>query len=173
MSTGLRRSVVVVAGMLLAGTGGACDWTHVLGDRDLPPPTSSHKPVPDAAAPDATPVVTPDGATAPDSGSGNASYDAMCRHYCQTLAETDVLVCAASVGGDAESCTAKWSSTTDECFDLRCGTGRVGLPLCLEQCDALATDYNDRCPVVGPSSDPLCPASQAAHDAACRAGCVL
>ena len=172
VSTGLRRSVVVVAGILLAGTGMACNWTHLLGDPDLPPSTSPHKPMPDAATPDATPVVTSDGGTASDSGLGSDSYNAMCRHYCQALEETDVLVCASS-GGDAESCTTSWSSTTDTCFDLRCSSRRVDLSLCLQQCHVLATGYADRCPVAGPSSDPLCPASQADHDDACRAGCVL
>ena len=177
MSKGLRRSVVVVAGMLLAGTGMACTWTDLLGDPDLPPRTAPHRPMPDAATPaaampDARPVVTSDGGTASDSGLGSDSYDGMCRHYCQALEETDVLVCASS-GGDAKSCRTSSSSTTDTCFDLRCRSRRVDLPLCLQQCDALATRYADRCPVTGSSSDPLCPVSQADHDAVCRAGCVL
>lgn len=146
--------MVLIAGLLLAGMGGACDWTQGLGDPE-PPPAPPHKPSVDAAAP----------------GDGPAGYDGMCRHYCQTLQETDILACV-SCGGELDGCRAA-EPTADTCFEARCTGQRVDVPLCLMQCDAVARYYDQRCPVVGPSTDPLCPASQADHDSACRAGCAL
>lgn len=161
-------SVLVV---LLLGAGFGCDWFPGRDGGDLPAwPTSSP-----GAKPDAAPVGTPDAGTVPEAGgAGGASdgYDAMCLHYCKTLQETDVLACASSGRGDAD-CIAATASTTTTCVDLRCVPRRIDLPLCLTQCDALARFYTSRCPAAGNPSDPLCPSSQAEHDAACRAGCVL
>jgi len=154
---------VVLVGLLVAGSGLGCDWISVVGDPDLPTPTSPHTPTTDAAmAPDG-PAVLPDGS--------DAGYEAMCRRYCQALQETDVLACT-STGRQLDDCKAVTSSTVDVCFDQRCRPHRVSLDLCFSQCDSLARLYDGRCPV-SPSSDPLCPLSPAEHDAACRAGCVL
>jgi len=156
-------SMVVVC---FAVTGLGCDW---LDDQGLPPwPKSSPKSAPDAAAP----VVATDAGPAPASDGHGGGYDAMCLHYCQALEETDVLACASS-GRDAKTCAAATASTTSDCVDLRCKPHLVDLPLCLTQCDSLASAYAARCPAAAAPSDALCPSSQADHDAACRAGCVL
>lgn len=150
------RNVVFAVFAILAGTGLGCDWGRVLGDPDVVPPPS-HPPAPDAAPP----------------ADAAAGYDVMCRHYCQALEETDLLVCVSpEPGRDAESCKAT-APTADSCVALRCGTGRVDVPLCLAQCDSLAMVYDAHCPAGASSSDALCPTSQAAHDQACRAGCAL
>ena len=154
MNTRHRWKLVWVMGVL-AGSALGCDWTQVLGDPDAPAPPSTHQP--DAAAP----------------MDGSTGTEAMCRHYCQALEETDLLVCASSgTTADADACEAS-TPKADLCVALRCSTGRVDTSLCLTQCDALARYYDAHCPVAGPSPDPLCPTSRAEHDRNCRAGCVL
>lgn len=149
-----RLDLVLVMGVL-AGAVMGCDWSHVLGDPELPPPTSPQTPAVDASPP----------------ADGPPGYDAMCLHYCQALEETDLLVCASpGTGMDADACQAT-TPTVDSCVQLRCLTHRVDASLCLTQCDSLARFYDARCPVAGPSPDTLCPTSQAEHDQACRTGC--
>jgi hypothetical protein len=156
MDAGRGRNIFFFVLAVLAGTGLGCDWGQVLGDPDvLPPP--SHPPARDAATP----------------GDGAAGDDVMCRHYCQALEETDLLVCASpDARSDLDTCKAT-VPTADSCFALRCASGRVDVALCLAQCDSLASVYDAHCPGGVSASDPLCPSSQAAHDQACRAGCTL
>ena len=146
----------MIIGLLLAGAGPACDWISLTGEPEVPSPTSPQRPTTDAATHD----------------EGPQSYDSMCRHYCQALEETDLLGCVAT-GRQVDDCKTTTASTTGTCFDLRCRPHLVEVPLCLEQCDSLASLYNGRCPVSPTSPDPLCPTSPAEHDAACRAPCVL
>lgn len=163
-----RNLVVAIAGVLLVVPGAGCDWIRQIDDPNGPlAPTSTRKPALDASAPDAGVVVVADAAAPLSEG-----YAAMCSHYCKTLEETDVFACAAN-GREVQACRDIASSTPARCFDLRCVPQLVDLSLCFAQCDSVATFYVNRCPVAGDPTDSLCMSSHAAHDAACRAGCVL
>jgi hypothetical protein len=158
-----------MAGVLLLSTGGACNWLGPIDDWGKGTGGGSHGDA--GAAPDA-PVVVVDAAVTPDAPAIGDAYAAMCRHYCQTLEETDLLACVAG-NRDVERCQTLVAGTTDGCFNARCVQGRVDLSLCFTQCGVVAREYGNRCPPAGDPADPLCPSSTADHDAACRAGCVL
>ena len=164
------RGPVMNIGLVLAGAGPACDWISLVGEAGGPTRPPPGQPPSDAAILDGRPPATPDAGVTADSGAPGDGYDAMCRHYCQALEETDLLGCT-STGRPLDECQAI-SPTADSCFDLRCRPRRVDVALCLRQCDSLRGLYDGRCSVE-PSSDPLCPAPPAEHDAACRASCML
>ena len=147
----------------------ACDETVADQGRALSTPSTTPT---DAAAHDVPGPVTgsPAEAGVPDAAT---DYEAMCRHYCETLKETVFFLCVAS-GEDATMCAETYAGHADRCFDLRCVPRLVDPSLCLRQCDSLAPHYESVCATADPadtSTLPLCPLSPAAHDAACRLGC--
>jgi hypothetical protein len=105
----------------------------------------------------------------PPGGPAPVTYEAMCRHYCETLETTVVLSCLAS-GGSAADCAARFPAWADRCEELRCAPRLVEPSLCLVQCDALANQYATYCGQA--SADAARCAQPAASQAqACRAGC--
>lgn len=98
------------------------------------------------------------------------TYAAMCRHYCETLQETDVYACL--VSADANDCASFSLGITSECIDLRCASKLVQPSLCLTQCDALAMAHSSYCKTA-PDGDAGCASPPAAQSAACQAGCTV
>jgi hypothetical protein len=127
-------------------------------------PTDSSRP-PDPPADAGTPTPTP----------GNGSYETMCRNYCGALEQTLVYACIGRGQGDEASCAARHAGTEVQCWQGRCAAGQVQQSLCFTQCDSLAAAYAAACGANGENATDLfvCATPPAAHDAACRAGCVL
>jgi hypothetical protein len=117
----------------------------------------------DAAAP-AQAVTSPVGAPVPIPG----SYEAMCRHYCETLEKTLVYACL--VQGRDDDCTTRFLGTTARCIDLRCAPRLVEPSLCLVQCDALEANESSYCETA-PVPDPVCATPPATRNEVCHAGC--
>jgi len=97
-----------------------------------------------------------------------ASYETMCRNYCNALAETNIYYCA-SVGRDCLDEVLGWG---DVCYQERCVTMQVTQSLCYQQCASVASFYDTVCSA-GNAPAPLCPEPAAAHDRACVDGCAL
>jgi hypothetical protein len=97
-----------------------------------------------------------------------ASYETMCRNYCNALAETDIYYCA-SVGRDCRDQVLGWG---DLCYQERCVSMRVTQPLCYQQCATAASLYDTVC-AAGNTPAPLCPEPAGDHDRACVDGCAL
>jgi hypothetical protein len=97
-----------------------------------------------------------------------ASYETMCRNYCNALAETNIYYCA-SVGRDCRDEVLGWG---DLCYQERCATMRVTQSLCYQQCASAASLYDMVC-AAGNAPAPLCPEPAVDHDRACVDGCAL
>ena len=97
-----------------------------------------------------------------------ASYETMCRNYCNALQETDIYYCA-SVGRDCRDEVLGWG---DLCYQERCATMQVTQSLCFQQCATAASLYDTVCSA-GNAPAPLCPEPAADHDRACVDGCAL
>jgi hypothetical protein len=173
------RAFVPLAGFLAASALAACGeplgGDHPALATASGSPVGRVAPVPvDPASPDAgspAEAGTPAEAGVPDPQAG--TYEAMCRHYCETLEQTLVYACLASASGDAAVCAERFQGTTAQCHDLRCVPRRVEASLCLQQCDSLASSYAGVCGTAGVGPESVCPSPAAAHDDACRAGCAL
>jgi hypothetical protein len=112
-------------------------------------------------------VAVDGGAPAPEPG----TYEAMCRHYGDTLEATLVYHCLDS-GGGADDCTSRFATTAVQCVDLRCVPKLVTPGLCLVQCDGLAESQAAYC-AGAPAGTPACAPSATMQNAACRAGCAV
>jgi hypothetical protein len=98
-----------------------------------------------------------------------ASYETMCRNYCNALAETNIYSCA-SVGRDCRDEVLGWG---DRCYQDRCvASMQVTQALCYQQCAGAASFYDMVC-AAGNAPAPLCPVPAADHDRACVDGCAL
>jgi hypothetical protein len=97
-----------------------------------------------------------------------ASYETMCRNYCNALTETNIYYCA-SVGRDCRDEVLGWG---DRCYQDRCASMQVTQSLCYQQCASAASLYNTVC-AAGNAPAPLCPEPAAEHDRACVDGCAL
>jgi hypothetical protein len=97
-----------------------------------------------------------------------ASYETMCRNYCNALAETNIYTCA-SVGRDCRDEVLGWG---DLCYQERCASMQVTQALCYQQCASAASLYDAVC-APGNAPAPLCPEPAADHDRACVDGCAL
>ncbi len=93
-------------------------------------------------------------------------YEAMCRHYCDTLDETLRYLSLAQ--GRAP---APVGTTSQMCYELRCVPRCVDQALCFTQCEAAGTQYSAVCGTAEIAPDTVCPLSLEDHAAACRAGC--
>jgi hypothetical protein len=164
-----RRFGIAAAGLALSallGTG--CDAFDFekdhLGEtppRQDPPPTMT-------PPPEMTPVEEPPpprtcSAVVPEA---TPAYEAMCRHYCDTLEETHLYLDLAA-GRPPEPAGA----TSQLCYEIRCEPRCVPEELCFTQCGAVASHYEAVCADAESAPDTVCPLSPADHDAACRAGC--
>jgi hypothetical protein len=98
------------------------------------------------------------------------TYEAMCRHYCETLQETDMYACL--VSADANDCASRFMGIAVECLDLRCASKLVQPSLCLTQCDALTMNESSYCKA-GPADAAVCASSPTAQNDACRADCTV
>jgi hypothetical protein len=116
----------------------------------------------DDAANSAIVVQQPPGSPVP------VTYEAMCRHYCESLERTVVYNCL--VSDTADTCAARFTAWADGCEELRCATRLVERPLCLAQCDSLAATRAAYCGQAQPG-DERCAEPAATQDDACRAGC--
>jgi len=162
--------------LLAAVVAFGCDGMNHRGSLPLstvqPASTDTSTPVDGSDA--GTPAIrpSPTDAGAPDTtSSAVGSYGAMCRNYCGALEQTQVYACIGRAQGDAASCAERFTGTETQCWDLRCAPGLVQPSTCYAQCDSLANAYAGAC-----SANPdlfVCATPPAAHDAACRAGCVL
>jgi hypothetical protein len=167
------RFLFVAAGFVLSAT--ACDGLLDFGHRDLgvdqtPPPTSDPPPdmsVPqqrDASADEVAPPVRTCPAVMVDP---SVDYAAMCRHYCDTLDETQRYVALSRGETPADAGT-----TSAQCYDLRCVPRCVDQALCLTQCGAAGMYYAAVCANADAGADNvICPSTPDDHLAACRAGC--
>jgi hypothetical protein len=97
-----------------------------------------------------------------------ASYETMCRNYCNALAETNIYYCA-SVGRDCRDQVLGWG---DLCYRERCAPMLVTQSLCYQQCGTAAAHYATVCSA-GNAPAPLCPEPAADHERACIEGCAL
>jgi hypothetical protein len=97
-----------------------------------------------------------------------ASYETMCRTYCNALAETNIYGCA-SMGRDCRDEVLGWG---DLCYQERCVTMQITQALCDQQCASAAALYDTVC-AAGDAPAPLCPEPAADHDRACVDGCAL
>jgi hypothetical protein len=140
-------------GLMIIGMA-ACDDGTVAGDRAL----TAHP----TATPD-TPEVPPEPGSATD-------YAGMCRHYCETLAQTVLYLCL-NRGSASADCAGPVQGDADRCYELRCVPRLVQPSLCLRQCEALATQYEPFCTNADVTREALCPSSPEAHDRECRLGC--
>jgi hypothetical protein len=95
----------------------------------------------------------------------------MCRNYCGALEQTLVYACIGRAQGDATACAERHAGTETQCWEARCAPGLVQQPTCYAQCDSLANAYAAAC--TANATLFVCATPPAAHDAACRAGCVL
>lgn len=172
------RFLFAVAGFALSATlATGCDGLLDFGHRDLtvdPPPTSDPPPPPDMSVPQqrdasadeaATPIRSCPMVTADPS----IDYVAMCRHYCDTLEETQryLSLSRGETPGDA-------GVTSQQCYDLRCVPRCVDQALCLTQCGAAGMYYAAVCANADAGAsvdDAICPSSPDDHLTACRAGC--
>jgi hypothetical protein len=135
---------------------------------------------PDGAAPEDPRVPEVPADAAPDAGAPEtgaepdaeapSGYEAMCRHYCQTLEQTLLYACLDSDGPDA-GCADRFAGTSQQCFELRCVPHRVPPSLCPVQCDALARYYRPACARPDLSGSPLCAVPADERDRLCREGC--
>ena len=165
------RAFVLLGGILTVSTVAACG--EPLGGDNRALATVSATPVTRVSPVDPEPADAGMPAEAGASDPQAGTYEAMCRHYCETLEETLVYGCLASGMGDADACAQRFAGTTAQCYDLRCVPRRVEAPLCVQQCDGLASSYAVVCGTAGVVTEPLCPSPSTAHDDACRAGCAL
>ena len=165
------RSPKALAGFVLAAVLPlACGNLIDFSDR----PLTDNPPVrQDAGAP-------PDDAGASDGGGSDVppvtcravtvdpavDYEAMCRHYCDTLDETTRYLAL------AQGRTPPAAGTTSQtCYQLRCVPKCVDQALCWTQCEAAGTQYSAVCGTAEIAPDTVCPVSLEDHAAACRAGC--
>jgi hypothetical protein len=160
----MKRAMLLalVGTMSLVG----CDEGRVLQSQTSVPedPAVPEVPVePDAGAPDALPGADAEAPT---------GYEAMCRHYCQTLEQTLLYRCLEAEGPSA-GCAGRFEGTTAQCFDLRCVPMKVPPYLCPVQCDSLATFYQPACARADLAGDPLCALPAGEHDRLCRQGCTI
>jgi hypothetical protein len=94
-------------------------------------------------------------------------YEAMCRHYCDTLEESSRYLSLSR--GEMPADAGSVSST---CYELRCAPKCVDLALCLTQCDGAGQNYAAVCAAADAGADEaVCPETPEDHVAACRAGC--
>jgi len=159
---------VLVAALLPLACGSLIDFN----DRPLTdnPPVKQDAGAPDAGAND-------DGAN--DGGSDvppvtcravtvdpAVDYEAMCRHYCDTLDETSRYLSLAQ-----GRTPAPVGTLSAMCYELRCVPRCVDQALCWTQCEAAGTQYSTVCGTAEISPDTVCPVALEDHAAACRAGC--
>jgi hypothetical protein len=97
-----------------------------------------------------------------------ASYETMCRNYCNALLETNIYLCA-SEGRDCRDEVLGWG---DLCYRDRCAPMLVTQDLCYQQCASAAALYSRVC-AAGNAPPPLCPEPAADHERACVDGCAL
>jgi hypothetical protein len=176
MRTDVRFLFAALGFALSATLATACDGLLDFGHRDLtvdqPPP-----PTPDPAPP-TMPVTQRDASV--DEGpeppirrcpmvtaDPSIDYAAMCRHYCDTLEETQRYssLSRGETPGDA-------GVTSAQCYDLRCVPQCVDQALCLTQCGAAGMYYRAVCANADAGADnAICPSSPDDHLNACRAAC--
>lgn len=165
-------SLALLAAVAVAGCEGLNDRGSLPLSTIQPASTDTTTPVDSSDA--GTPAIQPSPADARPPVTTNpavGSYTAMCRNYCGALEQTQVYACIERGQGDATTCAERFTGTETQCWDLRCAPGLVQPSTCYAQCDSLATAYAGAC-----SASPdlfVCATPPAAHDAACRAGCVL
>jgi hypothetical protein len=165
-------SLALLAAVVAAGCEGLNDRGSLPLSTVQPAPTEPTTAVDrsDAGTPAIQPSPTDAGGPAP-TNPVLGSYAAMCRNYCGALEQTQVYACIGRAQGDATTCAERFTGTETQCWDLRCAPGLIQQSTCYAQCDSLATSYADAC-----TANPdlfVCATPPAAHDAACRAGCVL
>ena len=146
------RFEIVSAGLLFSvflGAGCDLDFDYRRNLDDAPPPPDA-PPAEDvrmcqAAAPEASP-----------------EYEAMCRHYCDTLEAT------LSYAGQN---TGAPGAVSQSCYELRCVPRCVSHDLCVQQCHALGFQYQSVCANAEIAPDTACPVSIQERVDACVAGC--
>jgi len=116
-------------------------------------------------------AATPPSTSTPPPAVVDDGYEAMCRHYCAALQETDFYACLGRGDRTESECATSVATYAGQCWDLRCAPRLVRWSLCLVQCDSLDRFYQPACGSVAPASTSACPSSAADHDAECRAGC--
>ncbi|HEY7376379.1 MAG TPA: hypothetical protein VIF57_29740 [Polyangia bacterium] len=161
-----------LSAMLATACDGLLDFNHRnLTTVDQPPPPTPDPgptmPVPpqrDASADEVAPPVRTCPAVMVDP---SIDYVAMCRHYCDTLEETQRYVSLSRGEAPADAGT-----TSAQCYELRCVPRCVDQALCLTQCGAAGMYYTAVCADADAGADnAVCPASPDDHLNACRAGC--
>jgi hypothetical protein len=176
--TARHRLPIAAAGVVLSvaltiGCDGLLDFGHrdLANDPPPPPPTQTDDRSPpvqtDASVAVGDPPPPPTCRAVPEVA--GFDYQAMCRHYCDTLDET--LRYASLAGGQAPA-PADAGGVSQQCWELRCVPRCVDQALCFTQCDADATQYAPVCADADAGADDaVCPSSPDDHLAACRAGC--
>jgi hypothetical protein len=137
---------------------GACAQNPPLGPDPVPevPPAPEVPPVPQPPPPPAETPASP------------SSYETMCRHYCQTLDDTNFFICLGQHGA-VEACRTQAAHTTERCYDDRCLPHLVSHDLCQTQCEVVSGLYGSYCQ--GQPAGEVCPDPPQQHLADCRRGC--